>query len=178
MSKQNDKIIELLEKIVQGVEKLEYPKYVYTPTQEIADQNNKPKKKLRPEIGEVYFYIEDLDICEIIWGISSNADSGLWDSGNAFFTKEEAEKELAKRKAKQKIKDYIIENGLEFEPDWQSEGQIKWAIFYNSSKERLSTDCGLSYRLPDTAYFDSREHAEQVIKDCKDSLLILFDVKE
>lgn len=57
----------------------------------------KPKKKIRPEICKPYCQLtayEDIDRC--LWD-NNSFDNQVWNSGNGFFTEEEAKKELAKR---------------------------------------------------------------------------------
>lgn len=67
--------------------------------------------------------------------------------GDAYLTREEAEKELAWRKARQ-----ILRRDAEgFKPDWSNEFQQKWYVYYDHCFGDLdihcksSTDCGLIY---------------------------------
>lgn len=169
MSKtKEDKIIELLEKIARQVG--------------VQDKNapvelSKPKRKIRPEEGEVYWRLwSDSDPNGNIY--DSESDSKVWDAGNGFFTREEAEKELAKRKARQKIKEYIIENGLEFGPNWGDKKQEKYCIEYNHETKQFYFYHTRSSQSLSPFYFAGALITQTVIDNCKDSLLILFDVKE
>jgi hypothetical protein len=61
-------------------------------------------------------------------------------AGNIFQTKEEAEKELAKRKAIVTIKRYISDTFGVFEPDWSDKDQNKYWILYNHQDNKFTID--------------------------------------
>ena len=105
-------------------------------------------------------------------------DHRYWDSGNVFFAKEETGKELAKRQAIQRIKDYIVEHDMEFDQDWNDKSQCKYYPCYHVLGQRIIwASCTVfKYYLP-FSYLGSRDHIEQLIKDCQDDLLIIFDKK-
>lgn len=138
----------------------------------------KPKKKLRPELGETYYILySDTEIVTGLWS-DSGGDRKNWSSGNGFFTEAEAEKELAKRQAIQRIKDYIVENDMEFEPDWNDVDQAKYIPYYNEYAKKLECRgfCTLQYYTP-FSYLGKVNHLEQLNKDCQGDLLIIFDKK-
>lgn len=140
----------------------------------------KPKKKLRPEINEWYFYASTDGRIETSRWSNDVIDNGRWSSGNGFFTEKEAKKELDKRQAIQRIKNYIIEHDMEFCPDWNNMEQEKHYPFF---KYDLRLICWgradhdyYDYYLP-FGYLASEEHLKQLTKDCQDDLLIIFDKK-
>lgn len=79
--------------------------------------------------------------------------------GNAFYTREEAERERDKRALIVKMRD---EFG--FEPDWSDGKQKLWGIFYNREENGLSVDwwTGVGIGLFDI-HFETREKAQACI---------------
>lgn len=79
--------------------------------------------------------------------------------GNCFLTKEEAEKELARRKAK-----VILRRDTKgFEPDWRDTEQYKYYVSYYVCADRLEACLTNCYRNS-YLYFATREDAEASIK--------------
>lgn len=137
------------------------------------------KVKLRPDLGDYYWIIvmDNAEIDEYPWD-NDDIDNNNWDSGNGFFAKEEAEKELAKRQAIQRVKDYIIENGLEFTPDWGDFEEQKYSIWYDHAIKELNYDLSWFCQHERSFYFKSKKDALQVIKACSSDLKIIYGVKE
>lgn len=132
--------------------------------------------KTRPVRGDRYYRILDhgLIICEYWYdGASYN---NLWNSGNGFFTQEEAEKELARRQAKRRIQDFIIENGLEFNPDWGNDMEEKYYICFDHHKDDFAYTSPYTFNYGLDFYFRSEEDAELVIDNCEDDLRIIFGI--
>lgn len=50
----------------------------------------------------------------------------------------------------------------------------KYSIYYNYDIDSLRTSCTLFYRGLGEIYFDTKEHAEQVIEEFKDELIWYF----
>lgn len=131
------------------------------------------RKKKEIERGTEYYYISwDGSVDEDYWG-DDKVDNFLRDSGNFYLIKEEAEKALEKQVALNKINKYIRDNDMEFTPDWKDESQYKYCVY--SVRGDLEVDSFWSSRhclkIP---YLASIEHTEQLIKDCKKELLVLF----
>ena len=138
----------------------------------------KPKKKLRPEVGEVYYILYgDASVGGSILG-NDPKDLRYWNAGNGFFTKKEADKESDKHRAIQRVKDYIIEHDMEFSPDWSNGSQYKYYPYYDESTKKVSWNCCWQARsfLP-FSYLGSTDHIVQLTKDCQDDLVIIFDKK-
>ena len=141
------------------------------------DLATKKKKNWEPKSDEEYwryscYYNKVVKVNN--YDQEETDDDILFD--NCFRTKEEAEKNFKHRKALKRIKDYIIENDMEFEPDWENEKQYKFHIDYNYHKSEYDTDwCNVFRYLLVIPYLSCEEHARKVIKDCKDDLDILFD---
>lgn len=122
------------------------------------------KVKTRPYINEKYY-------CIFTTGI---IDDGLfdsyygrhtWDAGNGFFTKEEAEKELEKRKVIQLLKEFKLKND-HVELDWGNSDQKKWSIVIDGH-EKSKVYCTYTYSIMDlnAVCFSSKDLVEQAIKE-------------
>lgn len=121
--------------------------------------------------------------------LAGNANSSHWsddeidnyrlDIGNAFKTREEAEKKAKQMQALARVNKYIRENDLRFtDVDWNNTEQSKFSIFYNtfSIQIEVSNWCISNYKML-IGDLKSREAGEQVIGNCIDDLKIIFDVK-
>lgn len=85
------------------------------------------------EEGDACWYIdEEGDIIEDCW-MPTELQLIIYNAGNMFWTKEEAEKELKRRKA------YVIlkEDTNGFEPDWNNIDHLKYFIEYNYYDSKL-----------------------------------------
>ena len=111
-----------------------------------------------------------------------NYDNGYkpdFDCGLAFKTRTEAEAKLAEMKAITKVRKFIFEEGLEFEPDYRDFEQRKYNIYYSFEEERffsLYNDACPEYSP--FGYLKSEEDCEKVIENCKDELDVIFKVKK
>ena len=142
-------------------------------SEEIKEQIKKacgPEVKIRPFMGETYF---DINASGMVAKetFELDMDKDIWNLGNGFFTKEEAQKELAKRQAIQRVKDYILENGMYWEPDWNDDN-LKYNFYY---EDKVEIDYGIQCkRYSPIGYLESEEHAEKVLKDNEEDLNIIF----
>ena len=112
-----------------------------------------------PRKGDTYWYIRSYgDVVDDIW-LGCEWDIRRFESGSAFWAKEEAEKELARRKA------YVIlkEDTKGFKPDWESL-DTKWFVGYSRS---LGGKLRPDWTQRDSAgvlYFSSMEDAAASIE--------------
>ena len=58
--------------------------------------------------------------------------------------------------------------------NWKDSTIKKYSIYYNYDIDSLRTSCTLFYRGLGEIYFDTKEHAEQVIEEFKDELIWYF----
>lgn len=120
------------------------------------------KVKTRPEIDGKYYYIFTTGIIDD--GLfDSYYGRRTWDAGNGFFTKEEAEKELERRKVFKLLKDFKLQHD-NVELDWNNFDQKKWAIVidgYEKNKVYCTHTCAI--RDLNTVYFSSKDILDQAI---------------
>jgi len=131
--------------------------------------------KVRPKDKEDYFFLDSEGIiCETCWE-DTYIDINTWNSGNVFFTKEEAKKELDKRQAIQRVKDYIKENGMYFETDWNDDN-LKYNFYYfYYAVDKVAIDCWSKYKnYSPIGYLKSKEDAEKVLEDNKEDLELIY----
>ena len=138
------------------------------------------KKSFYPETGESIFYINFSGRGAEILETRYNMDcKDIFDSGLAFKTRPEAESKLAEMQAITKVRKFIFEEGLEFEPDYRDFEQRKYNIYYSFEEERffsLYNDACPEYSP--FGYLKSEEDCEKVIENCKDELDVIFKVKK
>lgn len=94
--------------------------------------------------------------------------------GKCFLTKEEAEKELARRKAK-----VILERDTKgFQPDWDNNNEPKYEVYYNYNNECLYTCCYEYCCAHQDLWFATAEDAEASIKAHEKEWKIYLGVEE
>ena len=138
------------------------------------------KKSFYPEMGEeIYLIIRRGDESAVVIEDYINEYKVDFDSGLAFKTRPEAEAKLAEMKAITKVRKFIFEEGLEYEPDYRDFEQRKYNIYYSFEEERffsLYNDACPEYSP--FGYLKSEEDCEKVIENCKDELDVIFKVKK
>ena len=139
------------------------------------------KKSFYPEIGDTFYAIDSTDEKQLVQKASNY--SNMWkmnfDCGLAFKTRPEAEAKLAEMQAIAKVRKFIFEEGLEFEPDYRDFEQRKYNIYYDFEEERffsLYNDASPEYSP--FGHLKSEEDCEKVIENCKDELDVIFKVKK
>lgn len=136
-------------------------------------EEKKKEVKIRPSKDDFYFYFDHVaDIGHDRFDCS--LDERRWEIGSAFFTEAEAEAELEKRKATQRIKDYCKKKWGDWKPDWYDPGQEKQYVYYNHHEGVLKIGYDSYYCQNQSIYY---KDAEQVIKDCESDLKIIFGIK-
>lgn len=108
---------------------------------------------------------------------------------NVFFTQEEAEQELNKRKAIQRVRKYCYENNIELFSDEELKEILKnnaddnylkithfYNIYYHELDKQFYSSISNSKKYIDYFYFKEIEDVEQVIKNCESDLKIIFNV--
>lgn len=133
-------------------------------------QEEKPNKRWRADRNSGYYYLQvDGEIEYETNDICSELDNDMYAFGNYYKTKEEAQKALDKQLAKQRVLDYISENGLEGD---------KHEIFYNTRIKKFTyfDDNEISTTLNFTT--KSRKASEQVIENCKEDLKLIYGVND
>ena len=90
-----------------------------------------------------------------------------------------AERELEKRLTIQKIKKFVHDEDMEFEPDWRDRDQDKWGVYYSHQTKRLDVKCYNSLQpIPGLIpYLKNKEDAGKVIEKFRLELELIFEIK-
>ena len=138
------------------------------------------KKSFYPETGESIFYINFSGRGAEILETRYNMDcKDIFDSGLAFKTRPEAEAKLAEMQATTKVRKFIFEEGLSFEPDYRDFEQRKYNIYYDFEEERFfSLDNNACTKYSPFGHLKSEKDCEKVIESCKEELKIIFKIKK
>jgi|GEM_PF-2643073 len=139
------------------------------------------KKSFYPEDEEDFFLISFLEAeVEILNKNYDGAYKTDFDCGLAFKTRPEAEAKLAEMQAITKVRKFIFEDGLEFEPYWGNYRQEKWDIYYDIREKKFKSNWLSSFSQSPSIFghLKSEEACEKVIENCKDELDVIFKVKK
>lgn len=126
-----------------------------------------------PKAGDVYWIVlSGGEFMEFHWR-DTNIDHRHFEAGDAFWTREEAEKELKRRKA------YVIlkEDTKGFEPDWKDPSKVKWSVFYNHDNKSLFLN-DFYITQSEKIYFRTKKDAEASIEAHRQEWLDYLEVKE
>lgn len=109
---------------------------------------------------EVWIIHENTIIKKIVcsWGICINEINKYVKNGNCFKSEIEAKIELQKRQVKYELKKFS------FQPNWNDSKQIKFNIYYCYDNNEIRFNGWYTNRY-DFIYFESKEIAEQAIKE-------------
>ena len=131
------------------------------------------QERWRAECGGGYYRLgESLSVMEEVEDDGA-VDENLHAIGNYFKTREEAQKAANWLKAVA-----ILRNDTKgFKPDWRSEIQYKWYVYYNHSKKGLETS-GIWTQQGEALYFASADDADASIKNHEREWLTFFGVEE
>lgn len=122
-----------------------------------------------PEETKTVWELEEGDLCYVIQTAYSSIESieTFWNKtwvpdrsvGGVFLTKKEAEKEIARRKAKQ----ILLRDTKGFRPDWNDSGQNKTLVYYDSGDKKMKV-VPWSVNAMGGIYFASQADTEASIK--------------
>lgn len=129
----------------------------------IKKANQPPKNRWRGEKNDVYYSITGDGRIVDNRESESTCDNVVYQFGNYFKTKEEAEFEFNKRLVYQELKDYALEHN-EMGIDWKKSEQEKWGISYDNQFKCLRYRN--RYTLSDIGqiYFSSCKIAREAVK--------------
>lgn len=95
---------------------------------------------------------------------------------NAFLTKQEAEKEVKKRKAIFNIKKYCWENNIEYKENVSDE-IFKYEISYSSCDNKINFTHGKFSKYFWYFFLKEEKDVERVINNCESDLKTIFEVE-
>lgn len=148
----------------------------------------KPKSIWDLKLHDEYYYIVNTSIARDRWDWSLLDQNRLY-SWNIFLTYEEAQKELNKRTAIQRIKEYCWENDIKLFSNEElktiTENNIGkhffnithfYYIYYLVKDKRFDYSFWNTFKSIEPFYFEKEEGIKHVIKNCENDLKIIFNV--
>ena len=125
------------------------------------------RKRWFPKEDEQYYGIGTSSVTEY-HNFNEECTKYMYDMNNVFQTKEEAEKEMARRKAETELLDMC---------DWTSDCDRMWVIFYDKSTSKFDTDyfCSHKYAQYSFASFESAQQAIDTLGEEKLKLIFRID---
>lgn len=136
-----------------------------------AKEEEEKNKWWEPAIGEEYSFITDGYISTTN-NIDLSMDNDNIELGNAFKTKEEAERKLFELTLHHKLEKFAYENN-DREINWKDD-YAKYYICYDYSMKIIRADSIFVSRDYGQVYFSSKEIAEKAIGTFKDDLTRYF----
>lgn len=138
----------------------------------------KPKSIWDLKHGDGYWHIGNGSVFSAFWD-DDGVDNYRRDAGFSFLTEQEANKELEKRKAFTRIKKYIHDNGLEFQPNWEDGNQMKYYIYYDHGDCKFKIGNWGHHQRADTSFhMKNEEDAQKVIDNCGSELKIIIGIEQ
>lgn len=128
----------------------------------IEKANKKESKIWKPRCEESYCYIDKLGRVKHYTNVGDEVDKILYEIGNCFKTKEEAEFALGRQKVITELKRFALENN-ECELDWNNSTQCKYEIYYDTNNKMVNVNSLHTFKQ-NTVYFSSKEIAEKAIE--------------
>lgn len=136
---------------------------------EIPEQ---PKTVWDLECGDDIWVIGEGRIFDGVWGCADYSPER--DAGDVFLIREDAEKELARRKAK-----VILERDTKgFRPNWIDLSQEKWSTVYNHLRREFETRWGDRYQHMGMIYFATESDVDESLKVHRKEWLTVLGVEE
>lgn len=166
-----DLVTEVLEEDLTGETEDVYKRIVTVIPSCILEKFPNNLKDWFEEIPEAPKTVWDLKYEEDYWVINNVAhiiltcwdgdrvDERRRDMGNCFLAREDAEKELARCKAKQ----ILLRDTKGFKPDWKDEDQFKYRVLYDAANDEL----GIEWQVHDVhsvIHFANEDDAKASIK--------------
>lgn len=128
-------------------------------------------KPFTPDLSEDYYYVNKFNEIAKTINTSWDIDKFKVSSGSAFRTKEEAEYHRDWLIARRRIMD-----SSDFVPDF-SYDYVKYCVYYDWLGEKLRLGAEYTKVFGAPVYYETRDQAEQAIKDLYNEYLVYFGVK-
>jgi len=140
-----------------------------------------PKPKSRQHVGGDcrYWYITGHGDIISDTDVLIGSDKFRFNTGNYYYSEEEAEQVLTKQLATQRVIDALEIANDGWVADWGDDEQEKLTIFYDHRQDAFGTDSLWQRQLvQDNNLLGTKEACESVIKSHEDDLRIMFDIEQ
>ncbi len=146
----------------------------------IKKANNNYKPFIKPKYNQTYYFISGDGEVRLSNWYNNNFDKTLFEIGNCFKTREEAEFALEKQIIYTELKRYALEHNDEV-LDWNNKEQAKWALTYDYEHRCILSMYGTAWMKElCSVYFTSAEIARNAIAEVGEEKIkkYLFEVEE
>jgi hypothetical protein len=127
--------------------------------------------KFVPEIGQLYYYFDDIDNIKMTENDNYAAEIKRFNIHNAFPTEEAAEAEAKYTLISRQYRSFARKLNGDWKPDWK-DGNDKWGIVYDEGNLEILSWASLNGSIHQVS-FHKKEHAELALKVFGDDLLVL-----
>ena len=147
---------------------------IKTEAGEIVINSDIDKKKTGYELVDKNDrYIFTTNDGDIITTIDGTIDNVYYDNANYYSSEEIAKNNARVDKLMRQLRRFSVEN-RKSKTDWTKRENHKYRIAYNHLESMIRTERSFVVEGFGVVYFDSRELAEQAIKEFKDELIWYF----
>lgn len=132
-----------------------------------------------PEKGDTFFIIDvDGNYSAYMWN-DAERDINWWNLGSVILTEAECLAEIERRKALQRVRQWIAEHTEPFEPVLKNTMQDKWAVGYDLERGGFdAVVCKYGFPVPLPFFFAQKADVNQCIAACEADLRVLAGVTE
>lgn len=149
---------------------------IKTEAGEIVVNSDIDKKKTgyeRVSTGADYYCVGYCNEVQTLPESDCILDCDYYDSANYYSSKEIAENNARADRLMRQLRRFSVEN-RKLKPDWTNRENHKYRIAYDHSESIIKVGYAFVSESFGTIYFDSKELAEQAIKEFKNELIWYF----
>lgn len=149
---------------------------IKTEAGEIVVNNDIDKKKTgyeRVSIGMGYYAVNPWGDVDTMSETNYTIDYDYYDNVNYYSSKEIAKNNARADRLIRQLRRFSVEN-RKSKPDWTNRADHKYRIAYDHLESMIRTGRSFGLESFGTIYFDSKELAEQAIKEFKNELIWYF----
>ena len=140
----------------------------------------KNKFQPMPDYEEKYYYLNDYNEIKKATWFSDKKDRVRYYNHNVFIDKKNAKIKQAKNESWIKIKEFIKENGLEFEPDWNNYDEAKYYIVYDYTQKMFNFNYEIKAEKIENEnkipYLKGIDDCVKLIDKMQDDLKIIYNL--
>lgn len=127
----------------------------------------------RVDTGVDYYLVTNRNEVLVLPESNCDLDCDYYDNVNYYSSKEIAKNNARADRLMRQLRRFSVEN-RKLKPDWTNRENHKYRIAYDHSKSIIKIGYGFVSESFGVVYFDSKELAEQAIKEFKDELMWYF----
>ena len=138
------------------------------------EDDKKEFKLTYPEDGSTVYFTHrgDKEIINGYFWVNSTLDKNMFETGNYFETKEEAEQHLKECELLFKLHQWAKIKNNGWQPDWENEDEEKYYIELDCYEGELDPNCTWAFnKFSKLPYFKSKEITQECIDLFRDEII-------